>query len=122
MEIIKEQTDKSPLVTFDGVELVIKGRSYMENSQDFYRTLIAQVQSLQYERLDVIVNLAYFNTSSSKCLLELFHAFERLSTNENPVAVFWYYSPDAPDLEEAAEDNRDLITGIKFELIEEADE
>ena len=87
MEIIKEQTDKSPLVTFDGVELVIKGRSYMENSQDFYRTLIAQVQSLQYERLDVIVNLAYFNTSSSKCLLELFHAFERLSTNENPVAV-----------------------------------
>ena len=122
MEIIKEQTDKSPLVTFDGVELVIKGRSYMENSQDFYRTLIAQVQSLQYERLDVIVILAYFNTSSSKCLLELFHAFERLSTNENPVAVFWYYAPDCPDLEEAGEDYRDLITGIKFELIEEADE
>lgn len=118
MEIICENTDRSPLITIEGDELTLRGRSYMDNAVEFYRNLIARVGGMKFEKLDVVVDLEYFNTSSSKCLLELFHSFEKIAHDGRPVRVFWYHSPDCPDLEEAGEDYRDLVTTIPFELVE----
>ncbi len=121
MEIICNQTDRSPLVTLDGAELTLSGRSYMDNAVEFYRNLIARIGGMKFEKMDVVVRLEYFNTSSSKCLLELFHSFEKTSKEGRPMRVFWYHSPECPDLEEAGEDYRDLVTGIPFELVEAQD-
>ncbi|MBQ3634301.1 MAG: DUF1987 domain-containing protein [Bacteroidales bacterium] len=112
------QTERSPLVTFDGRELVIKGRSFMDNAIEFYRNLIARIGSLEFSSLDVSVHLNYFNTSSSKCLLELFRTLERINRTGKPVSVFWYYTDGFSDMEEAGEDYRDLMEGLKFELVE----
>ncbi len=122
MEIICEQTDRTPLVSIEGSEMTLSGRSYMDNAVEFYRNLIARIESMTFDKMDVEVKLDYFNTSSSKCLLELFHTFEKISRNGHPMRVFWYHSPDCPDLEEAGEDYRDLITGIPFELVEAEEE
>lgn len=119
MEVICEQTDRSPLVTIEGDELTISGRSYMDNAVEFYRNLIARIEGLKFTKLDVVIKFEYFNTSSSKCLLELFHSFEKISKDGRPMRVFWYHSPETPDLEEAGEDYRDLIRAIPFELVEE---
>ncbi len=118
MEIICEQTDRTPLVTLDGDQLQLSGRSYMDNAVEFYRNLIARIGSLTLSKLDVDVRLEYFNTSSSKCLLELFRSFEKMGKSGCQVKIYWYYMPDCPDLEEAGEDYRDLISAIPFDLIE----
>lgn len=118
MEIICEKTDRSPLVSLDGDQLQFSGRSYMDNAVEFYRNLIAKISSLTFPKLDVEVRLEYFNTSSSKCLLELFRSFEKMAKAGCQVSIYWYYMPDCPDLEEAGEDYRDLITAVPFELIE----
>lgn len=112
-----EKTDRSPLVTFDNGELVIEGRSYMDDAAEFYRNLIANVSGLSFARLSVVVFLEYFNTSSSKCLLELFRYFEKMSKGGRPVKIVWKFAEGNQDLEEAGEDYRDLITGIPFETL-----
>ena len=112
------QTERSPLVTYDGRELTIKGRSFMDNAIEFYRNLIARVNSLGFTKIEVVVILDYFNTSSSKCLLEFFRALERMAAEGKQISVFWYFFPGNSDLEEAGEDYRDLIEGIPFELVE----
>ena len=118
METLAPQTERSPLVTFDGKELVIKGRSFMDNAVEYYKNLIARIKDLPYERLDVVVNLNYFNTSSSKCLLELFRTLERMNGDGDKISVFWYYEKGVSDLEEAGEDYRDLIETMQFEIVE----
>lgn len=117
MKVLSEKTEKKPSVTFDGVELVIAGRSFMENAAEFYKNLIATVKSLQFEKLNVVVNLSYFNTSSSKCLLELFRALEKMNSKQRPIAIFWYYEAESLDNAEAGEDYRDLVSDIPFDLV-----
>ncbi len=116
-EILTQKTERSPLVSYDGQQLIIEGRSFMDNAVDFYRGLIAHINGLDFHSLDVKVKLDYFNTSSSKCLLEIFRNFERISADGRTVQIFWFYDPNNPDLEEAGEDYRDLIDGIEFELV-----
>ncbi len=122
MDVLMTQTERSPLVSFDGKELVVKGRSFMDNSVEFYRNLIARISNLDFYSLDVSVHLTYFNTSSSKCLLEFFRYLEKLNQEGKKISVFWYYSNDYSDMEEAGEDYRDLIEGMTFELVETDDE
>lgn len=117
MVTLFEQSERSPQVTYDGSELVIKGRSFMDDAVDFYRNLIANVSGLDFSSLEVVVNLDYFNTSSSKCLLELFRSFEKMVRAGRSVKIFWYYAESCPDLEEAGEDYRDLLSDVPFELV-----
>jgi hypothetical protein len=61
----------------------------------------------------VFVQLEYFNTSSSKSLLDLFKRFEKLST----VEIHWHYDSDDEDMLEAGEDY-DHIVEVPFRFIE----
>ena len=113
-----EQTERSPLVTFDGDELLIKGRSFMDDAAEFYRNLIASIANLGADSLAISVALDYFNTSSSKCLLELFRAFEKMNKAGKNYRITWFYEENCPDIEEAGEDYRDLMTDLlPFEIV-----
>ena len=61
------------------------------------------------------VQLEYFNTSSSKCILDVFKKLETLSGTE--VSVKWYYEEDDEDMLEAGEDYEAIID-LPFEMIE----
>lgn len=118
IKTIFEQTERSPLVTFDGGELVIKGRSFMDNAADFYRNLVAHIANLGADGFAVSVCLDYFNTSSSKCLLELFRAFEKMNKEGKNYSVKWYFDENCPDIEEAGEDYKDLMTEVlPFDIV-----
>ena len=70
-----EGTAKTPSVKFDGHEGVIeiKGRSIPENSIEFYKPLVEWLEEYSGAPMDltqVNVQLEYFNTSSSKCILD----------------------------------------------------
>lgn len=112
-------TPKTPSVKFiaeDGI-LEIKGRSIPENSIEFYKPLIDWVESYARapkETTSVIIQLEYFNTASSKCILDL---FKRLETIAKGVQVNWYYEEDDEDMLEAGEDY-DAIINLPFKMIE----
>ena len=78
MDSIKiEGTPKTPTVNFtaDNGILEIKGRSIPENAVEFYKPLVDWIGNYgdaAKENTEVNVQLEYFNTSSSKCILDVF--------------------------------------------------
>ena len=62
------------------------------------------------------VCLEYFNTSSSKCLLDIFRRLETINlSGKTKVIVSWFYETDDEDMMEAGEDYQALVK-IPFEL------
>lgn len=120
MEDIRiEGTPKTPSVEFNtaGGSLEIKGRSIPENSIEFYKPLIEWIESYaKAPQGNTVVNiqLEYFNTSSSKCILDL---FKRLEVISKEITINWYYEEDDEDMLEAGEDY-DAIINIPFKMIE----
>ncbi len=112
-------TAKTPTVEFKSSgELLIKGRSIPENSIEFYKPLIDWISvysETPEESTDVNIQLEYFNTSSSKCILDVFKKLESLS--DTNVKVKWYYEEDDEDMLEAGEDYEAIIN-LPFEMIE----
>ncbi len=123
--IFIERTPKTPLVKFDSEKGVIevKGRSIPENSIEFYKPLVDWLehyakQPLKLTRVDV--QLEYFNTSSSKCILDVFKKLESIHKAKNDVLINWYYEEDDEDMLEAGEDYESIIR-VPFKMIEIVD-
>ncbi len=122
--VMIEGTPKTPTVKFDKGrgELLLQGRSIPENSIDFYKPLIDWVDAYSAaaaEHTQLVVQLEYFNTSSSKCLLDLFKKLESIKKSGKAVSVKWHYEEDDEDMLEAGEDY-DAIIEIDFEMVKVA--
>ena len=120
-----EGTPKTPTVNFDAATgiIEIKGRSIPENSIEFYRPLVEWLEEYSKEPQDlttVNIQLEYFNTSSSKCILDVFKKLESIKKARNEVIINWYYEEDDEDMLEAGEDYESIIR-IPFKMIEVVD-
>lgn len=120
--IVIEGTPKTPTVEFDPEQgmLLIKGRSIPENAIEFYNPLIDWIDGYAMrpsEHTTVNVQLEYFNTSSSKCILDLFKKLELIKRAGKQITVRWHYEQDDEDMQEAGEDYQTIID-LKFEMIE----
>lgn len=117
-----EGTPKTPTVEFDsnsGV-LLVKGRSIPENSIEFYKPMIDWIDSYAgspQENTVVNIQLEYFNTSSSKCILDVFKKLETISSQGKAIVINWHYEEDDEDMLEAGEDYEAIIN-IPFKMIE----
>ncbi|OFX50265.1 MAG: nuclear pore complex subunit [Bacteroidetes bacterium GWA2_30_7] len=117
-----EGTPKTPSVNFDfnSGKVEIKGRSIPENSIEFYKPLVDWLEkysSTPKGLTEVNVQLEYFNTSSSKCILDVFKKLETIHKSGNEVLINWYYEEDDEDMLEAGEDYQSIIR-IPFKMIE----
>jgi hypothetical protein len=120
-----EGTPKTPTVNFDATTGIIevKGRSIPENSIEFYRPLVEWLEeySKEPQKLTTVnIQLEYFNTSSSKCILDVFKKLEAIKKARNEVVINWYYEEDDEDMLEAGEDYESIIR-IPFKMIEVVD-
>ncbi len=120
--IIIEGTPKTPTIKFDVSEGIfeIKGRSIPESSVEFYKPLIDWLDDYKETPLDktvVNIRLEYFNTSSSKCILDVFKKLEAIHKAKNDVVVNWFYEEDDEDMLEAGEDYESIIR-VPFKMIE----
>jgi SiaC family regulatory phosphoprotein len=111
-------TTHTPYVSFDAEtgKIELKGRSTPENSVEFYEPIMNwlddYVKSPQ-ETTVVEVKFEYFNTSSSKCILDIFKRLSVLPKNGKKIQVTWYYEEDDEDMQEAGEDYSDIL-GLPF--------
>lgn len=120
--IFIEGTPKTPNINFDPEKgsLLLKGRSIPENSIEFYKPLVDWLDvyaSSPKPKTVCEVQLEYFNTSSSKCLLDLFKKMEVMSKSGNEIIINWYYEEDDEDMLEAGEDYQSIIN-VPFKMIE----
>lgn len=120
--LLIEGTAKTPTVRFDAHQglIEIKGRSIPENSIDFYRPLVDWLDRYAQspkQQTKVNIQLEYFNTSSSKCILDVFKKLEAIHKSNNEIVINWYYEEDDEDMLEAGEDYESIIR-IPFKMIE----
>jgi hypothetical protein len=59
----------------------------------------------------------YFNTSSSKCLFDLFRKLSLIDQTGRNVVINWHYESWDEDMLESGEDYKDLLS-LEFNLIE----
>lgn len=117
-----EGSAKTPTINFDATsgKLELRGRSIPENSVEFYKPLNEWIENYGASpagETSVDVKLEYFNTSSSKCILDLFKKLEAISGSKTNVTVNWYFEEDDEDMEEAGQDYKAII-GLPFNIIE----
>jgi len=118
---LQEATSKTPALTFEsdiGI-FEISGRSIPENSIEFYKPLMDWLEDYSKTpngstRLQI--KLEYFNTSSSKCLVEILRKLEKLHHAGVGVQIEWFYEEEDEDMQESGEDFREIIK-VPFEMV-----
>jgi hypothetical protein len=106
-----------PEIQFDAQkgELNISGKSFHENTDEFYEPLYKWVKEYvndTYQPTTLNFKMNYFNTTSSKAILQLLRYFEDYKAE---VQVNWFYQEDDDDMLEDGE-NFDVDTRLKFEF------
>jgi hypothetical protein len=110
---------KTPRLYFNSEsgDFEISGRSIPENSIVFYQPLmdwLDQYIANPATETKLTVNLEYFNTSSSKCLIEIFRKLEKLKDKAD-VKILWHYEEEDEDMLESGDDFKKIIK-IPIEL------
>ena len=122
MENLKlDGSAKTPSISFSPAgTLELRGRSIPENSVEFYKPLNDWIDAYGQNpsaATTIDVKLEYFNTSSSKCILDLFKKLEAINGKGTEVKVNWFFEMDDEDMEEAGEDYQAIIS-LPFKMIE----
>lgn len=122
MEGLKlDATNLTPFISFDAQngKLELKGRSIPENSLEFYRPVFEWLDSYvstPAEKTIVEIQFDYFNTSSSKCILDILKRIDKIDAAGKNVLIKWLYDTNDEDMMEAGEDYSDLLDA-PFDLI-----
>lgn len=98
-----------PSVYFDASSGLceISGESYMEEAYKFYLPLINWIKEYtegQNGKLDLQIKLIYFNTSTSKCLLDIFELLKKYQQQGGQIEITWFYDEDDPDMVDEVKD------------------
>lgn len=114
-------TETTPQVSFNSStgEFFIGGKSIVEDADGFYQPVIDWVSNTPFSTpISLVVDLEYFNISSSKRILYLLYKFNDLADqNVTPVTVKWLYQKGDEDMMEVGQDYAYMVN-IPFELHE----
>jgi hypothetical protein len=112
-----ESTGSTPEVVLDilSKRLEIKGICTPENPRHFFDPIflaLEQYHKVEHE-LTIEICLDYFNTGSSKCLLNLFYMISNNPDLKPKTVVNWVIEESDPDIKESGLLFEE-ITGLKF--------
>ncbi len=122
MEVIKiVGTDDTPSVTLDVANDIfeISGRSLPEDVAVFYEPILDWIDRYSEEATGKTIfnfKLVYFNTASSKMILDILLKLEEMHEAGKDVLIRWHYPEDDEDMEEAGEEYADIVD-VPFEQI-----
>jgi len=91
---------------FDTCICVLSEESYMEESYSFYKPLMDWIREFfKYKNtLDFNFKFTYFNTSTSKMIIEILELLEQKKAEGNNITINWYLPADDPDMLVEVED------------------
>jgi hypothetical protein len=117
MEILNlKGTEDTPTILLDKKNGIfeISGRSLPEDSAEFYKPVIEWINTYAKEAnptTEFTLKLEYFNTASSKLILDVLSALEDIKG----MKIIWYFHDDDEDMEEAGQEFSELVE-IPFEF------
>ncbi len=85
----------------------ISGESYLEETLQFYTPLYEWLEQYFKEvdkPITFNVKLTYFNTSSSRCVLDMLNLIKDYENTGGKVMINWHYDPEDSDMVEEIED------------------
>lgn len=122
--LVIESTEATPNIHLDyttGV-LRIQGESYPENAAEFYAPVFKWLrQFLSSDHLQEIVanvEILYFNSSSSKALMNFFDLLDETASKGKAIIVNWIYDADNESSLEYGEEFKEDVKFIQFNLVE----
>jgi len=98
---------------------VLSGESFLEDTIEFYDPLVQWLEEYTSEIKKSIIfeiKLTYFNTSTSRSILDLLNILKEYEDDGGEVTVNWHYDEDDIDMEEDIEDYM-LDTGLEINMI-----
>jgi len=117
-------TKHTPEVHFDAESntLNIIGESYPEDVAEFAEPIFAwleeYLEQLTDQRFTVNIELTYFNSSSSKMLLDFFDRLEEeISDNGKDIVVNWIFDKENDTAEEYGEEFGEDLEELPFHLV-----
>ena len=122
METLRlEQTDDSPSVVLDkeSNRFEISGKSLPEDVLDFYQPVLDWLNSYRSEpnsKTEFRFKLTYFNTASSKLILDILLIFEWMVEEGHNVLIKWLSLQSDEDMQEAGKEYEELVD-VPFEHV-----
>ena len=95
----------------------ISGRSIPENALAFYKPIfewIKEYQSKPQKKTIINLGIEYFNTSSSKAILQILNIFEQMQKDGFDIVLNWLYKDE--DILEIGEDYQ-MLVHLHFNMI-----
>jgi hypothetical protein len=114
-------TQETPEVLLDGSKGIfeISGKSLPEDVKEFYNPILKwfdEYSKSPNTQTVLKIKMDYFNTASSKMILELFEVVKKVYSGGHDTIIEWYYQEDDEDMQDAGQDYSDLIE-MPFKLI-----
>lgn len=111
-----EETFKTPKIAGDSEkgELLLAGRSLPEDAKAFYQPFKEWLQELYISpsnSIEVTIELEYYNTASSKLIVNMLLNLEKLQTKKK-VVINWLHDEDDIEMQETGQDFKNLIGEI----------
>jgi hypothetical protein len=122
METIKIQgTEDTPKIILDAENEImeISGRSLPEDVSSFYEPVLNWLNEYaENPKKKTVFNfkLTYFNTASSKLLLDILMKLEEMHEKGQDVLIRWHFPEDDEDMAEAGEEYADIVD-VPFEQV-----
>jgi SiaC family regulatory phosphoprotein len=118
IKINLEGTEDTPKIILDPENKIyeISGRSLPEDCAQFYKPILDWLDAYNGTgKMDFEIKLDYFNTASSKLILDILNRIEKLKDKGHDVKISWYHQEDDEDMQEAGEEFSELVE-VEFEI------
>lgn len=117
--IIIEATRDTPGVILDPAnnKFEMNGKSLPEDVASFYDPILDWIGEYSENPNDETIfemKMSYFNTASSKMLLDILFALEEMAEDGKKIKIHWHYKENDEDMKEAGEEYEEIVE-IPFE-------
>ena len=119
--LIIEKSPYTPEISLDKNGIInLKGRSYPENTFEFYEPMMNWVEeyfsNLPAEITTINMDIFYFNSSSSKLFFDFFDLLEEHCL-EHTIVINWLYDGENDAALEAGEDYKEDFENLNIKLV-----
>ena len=120
METLRiEATDDSPQVLLDqeDKQFEISGKSLPEDVLEFYQPVLDWLQKYRKKpnaRTEFNLKMIYFNTASSKLIMDILMIFEEMAEEGHDVLIRWHSMAKDEDMQEAGKEYEEMLD-VPFE-------
>ncbi|ETR74025.1 MAG: lipoprotein [Candidatus Magnetoglobus multicellularis str. Araruama] len=122
--LVINKTKTTPEINFDcnTHQLSISGHSYPENISEFYGSIFMWLEEYldqvdEDQSITVNIDLTYFNSTSSKVMMDMFDIFDEAVDDGKNITLNWIYDKEDPDSLEFGEEFQDNLENMQMTFV-----